>query len=149
MDGEDPIICLAIWTLYKRRVPLTSDELLAVSIASRNKLPSRPRLFASQIVFGAILERFGEAKTTQKSMFGMLSGDVFFERVLASISGVFLEARNLKNQQKPLVFQWFLFIFTKSMFSKQIPKKLDFRSIFGSPNDEKSLKNRLEKYVFF
>ena len=118
-------------------------------MASRNRLASRPRLFASQIVLGAILERFGEAKTTHKSIFGMLFGDVFFERVLASISDVFLEARNLKNHQKPLVFLWFLLIFTKSTFSKQVRKKLDFRSFFGSPNDEKLLKNRLGKYVFF
>ena len=38
MDGVDLIICLAVWTLYKRRFPLTCDDLLASCIASRNRL---------------------------------------------------------------------------------------------------------------
>ena len=48
MDRVDLIICLAIWTLYKRKGPLPCDDLLAVSIASRNRL----RLAS---LFGAIL----------------------------------------------------------------------------------------------
>ena len=40
MDGEDLIICIAIWTLYKRCLPLTSGEVRVISIASRNRLRS-------------------------------------------------------------------------------------------------------------
>ena len=39
-------------------------------------------------------------------------------------------------------------IFTKSAFSKKIPKKLDFSSISGGHNDEKSIKNRVRKRAF-
>ena len=42
--------------------------------------------------------RFGEAKWKAKSIFWRFFFDVFFECVLASIWGGFLEARNLKNQ---------------------------------------------------
>ena len=40
MDGEDLIICVAIWTPNKAWPPLTSADLLAISIASRNRLRS-------------------------------------------------------------------------------------------------------------
>ena len=40
LDLEDLIICVAIWTLYKRCAPLPSGDLLAISIASRNRLRS-------------------------------------------------------------------------------------------------------------
>ena len=62
MDGEDLIICVALWTLYKRRRPLICDDLRAGSIASRNKLSSSTHLFASQAGFGAILGGFGRSK---------------------------------------------------------------------------------------
>ena len=39
-------------------------------------------------------------------------------------------------------------LFTKSAFSKKIPKKLDFGSILGGQNDEKSIKNRVRKHAF-
>ena len=92
-DGEDLIICLAIWTLYKRRPPLRCDYFRAVSIASRNKLR-----FTS--LFGGILMDFGkvlEPKIEAKIDFGRYFCDPFFERVSASIFGRFFEAPNLKN----------------------------------------------------
>ena len=45
--------------------------------------------------------------------------DVFFECVFASILDRFLEARNLKNHEKPLFFLWFLLIFIKSICSEK------------------------------
>ena len=62
MDGEDLIICLAIWTLNKRRRPLTFDDFRAVSIASRNRLRSRLNFFAPWGDFGRFLEAKMEAK---------------------------------------------------------------------------------------
>ena len=84
-----------------------------------------------------------------KSISGMFFSGAFFERVLASILDGFLEPRNLKNQEKPLFFQWFLLIFTKSTFSKKKRKKFDFGSVFGGQNDEKSRKKGVENNVFF
>ena len=40
-------------------------------------------------------------------------------------------------------------ILTKSTFSKKMRKNVDFGVVFGSQNDEKSRKNRLEHHVFF
>ena len=40
-------------------------------------------------------------------------------------------------------------IFAKSTFSIKIRKMLDFGSIFGGPNDENSIENRLQKCVVF
>ena len=45
--------------------------------------------------------------------------------------------------------QCFATIFTKSTFSKNMRKKLDFGSILGGQNDEKSRKNDVEKHAFF
>ena len=36
-DGEDLIICIAIWTLYKLWVPLLCDDLRVRSIAPQNE----------------------------------------------------------------------------------------------------------------
>ena len=38
---------------------------------------------------------------------------------------------------------------TKSTFSKKIEKKLDFGFVFGGQSDEKSIKNDVEKQLFF
>ena len=40
-------------------------------------------------------------------------------------------------------------IFTKSAFSKKVRKTVDFGSIFGGQNGEKSIKNDVGKHVFF
>ena len=74
MDGVDLIICLAIWTLYKPWGPLPCDDLLAVSIASRNRLRSTS-------LFGAIsqdFETFRQAKIEAKIDFSEVFFDVFF-----------------------------------------------------------------------
>ena len=46
---------------------------------------------------GSILGGFGTPKRKPKSIFGTFFFDAFFECVLASILGGFLEARNLEN----------------------------------------------------
>ena len=97
MDGEDLIICVAIWTLYKRCLPLIFDDLLAICIASRNRLRSAS-------LFGAIskdFETFREAKIEAKIDFSEVFFDVFSECDFASILGQFFEARNLKNSNFP------------------------------------------------
>ena len=59
MDGEDLIICVAIWTLYKRRPPLLSDDLRVRCIASRNRLRFASLRGAIFRDFGAIFGGFG------------------------------------------------------------------------------------------
>ena len=98
MDGEDLIICIAIWTLYKLWPPLVSDEFRVISIAPRNELRFTSLLGGIFVVLGSILGGLGEAKWKPKSIFWKSAFDVFLECVLASIWGGFLEARNLKNQ---------------------------------------------------
>ena len=149
MDGVDLIICLAVWTLYKRRFPLTCDDFLASPSASRNKLRSPSLCGAIFRDFGAILKGFGRPKWMPKPIFWRLLFDVFFECVFAWIFGCFLEARNLKNHKKTLVFQWFLLIFRKSQFAKKYRKNVDFGVVFGGQNHEKSRKNGVENHVFF
>ena len=83
MDGEDLIICVAIWTLYKLWVPLTSNELRMnrgmISIASRNKL----RLTS---LFKAIWEAFGGQNKRQnrglRRLFAMFFSNAFWHRFL-------------------------------------------------------------------
>ena len=65
MDGEDLIICVAIWTLYKLWVPLTSDEFRMIPIASRNKLR-----FTS--LLGSIFKDFGSPNGFPNSVFKVL-----------------------------------------------------------------------------
>ena len=57
------------------------------------------RRFFFSIFFdvGSILGGFGRPKRSPKSIFGRPFFDVFFECVLASILGGFLEAPNLEN----------------------------------------------------
>ena len=75
-----------------------------------------PRVFCG---FGSNFGRFWEAKMDAEIDFPGIFFDVFFECVFASILDRFLEARNLKNHEKPLFFLWFLLIFKKSTFSKK------------------------------
>ena len=70
MDGEDLIICVALWTLYKRRPPLTCDDFRTVCIALRNQTRSRLHLFASRVDFGGTWGGFGKSKWRLKSIFG-------------------------------------------------------------------------------
>ena len=62
MDREDLIICVAIWTLYKRRLPLTCVDLLAGSIASRKRLRLTSLCGGILVDFGSFLEPKIEAK---------------------------------------------------------------------------------------
>ena len=89
-DGEDLIICVALWTLYKRRPPLLSDDLRAICIASRNRLRSASLCGAIFRDFGAIFGSFGSYTQTPKSIFGSFFAMFLFECVLASIFCRFL-----------------------------------------------------------
>ena len=62
MDGVDLIICVAIWMPNKARAPLTCDDVLAVCIASRNRLRSAS-------LFGRISEDFRGQHGGQNSIF--------------------------------------------------------------------------------
>ena len=79
MDGVDLIICLAIWTLCKRWLPLSCAELLAISIASRNRLR-----FAS--LLEPIFEDFGGQNGRRNSIFepcfAILFSNAFLHRFL-------------------------------------------------------------------
>ena len=100
MDGVDLIICEAVWKVSNLCSLLPSDDFLAGCIASRNRLrPSLPGAICRD--FGEISGGFGRPKRRPKSIFGRFFFDVFFECVLASILGGFLEARNLKNSNFP------------------------------------------------
>ena len=74
--------------------------------------------------------------------------DVFFEGVLASLFHCFFEGRTLDfiNFSAHAVFYE---AFTKSTFLNKYQKIIDFQSFFGGQNDEKSIKNRVRKDVFF
>ena len=81
-----------------------------------------------------------------KLVLGELFCDVFFDRVLTSILGRFLEA------PKPEIIDFSyrkITNFTKSTFSRKVSKNVDFGVVFGGQNDEKSRKNDVEKHVFF
>ena len=93
--------------------------------------------------------RFWDLNMDATIDFWIIFCDVFFECVLASIFRRFLGTPTLKNQQKPLFFQWFLWIFTKSTFSKHIRKYGDAGFVFGSQNDEKARTNYVEKCFLF
>ena len=69
--------------------------------------------------FGSDFLRFWEAKMEANVDFSEVFFDIFFECVFASILDRFLEARNLKNHEKPLFFLWFLLIFIKSICSEK------------------------------
>ena len=145
MDGEDLIICLAIWTLYKRRRPLLSVDFLAVSIASRNKLRSTSLLEAILRVFEAILGGFRRPKLTPNLVFRRFFGDVFFDIVLASILHGFLEARNLKNHCFP---KGKSMVFIKSTLSRKYRNSESWLR-FRTPKVETSIKQGVENHIFF
>ena len=92
---------------------------------------------------------FWRPKSRSKSILERFFFEVFCERLLASILVGFLEARTLKNHQKPLVFQWFSLIFAKSSFSQNISKNVDLGFIFGSQKEEKSIKMVFKSMSFF
>ena len=71
MDGVDLIICIAIWTLYKRCAPLIRDEFRVSPIASRNKLR-----FTS--LFGSIFKDFGSPNGSQIQFSRLFFSMLFF-----------------------------------------------------------------------
>ena len=131
MDGEDLIICVAIWTLHKRCGPLPCDDFLAVSIASRNRL--RPTSLLEEIlkVFRAILGGFGRPKWTPNVVFRRFFSDAFFDRVWASILHGFLKARNLENH---CFFLKKINDFHKIDVIQKVPKNNESWLRFGMPN---------------
>ena len=94
MDGEDLIICIAIWTLYKRRLPLSSDDLLAVSIASRNELRSAS-------LFGSIFEVLGGQHGRKNRRSGLIFAMLFLNAFLYRFRLDFLRLRTLKIELSP------------------------------------------------
>ena len=90
MDGVDLIICLAFWMVYKRRLPLICDDLLASCIASRNKLR-----FTS--LFEPILEAFRGPNGSQNRLLGSFFSMLFLNAISASIFVRFGEAATSKN----------------------------------------------------
>ena len=146
LDGEDLIICVAIWTLYKRWGPLTSDDLLAGRRASRNRLRSTSLLEGIFMVFGAILGSLRRPKWTPNGVFRRFFSDAFFDRVLASILHGFLKARNLENH---CFSRGKSMIFIKSTLSKKYRKIVNLGFVFGRQNVEKSIKQGVENHIFF
>ena len=119
MDGVDLIICLAIWTLYKPRLPLTFGDFLAVPMASRNKLRSTPLPGGISKDFGGLSGGFGKPNRSPKSIFRRFVFNAFFERVLEWIPGRFWRGRNMKNSDFPKGKQRFL---QNQHFRKSIEK---------------------------
>ena len=133
---------------------LSSTELCGRLRRPQGGNPENPRFFPEGcrvcffvfFDFWLILGGFGRPKRKPKSIFGTFFFGVFFECVLASIFGRFLEARNLKNSN---------FASTGALFSqnrrirKSSEKKIDFGSMFGSQSEENSRKNKSMKYVCF
>ena len=149
MDGEDLIICVALWTLYKRRSPLPCDDLRAVSIASRNKLRSASLCGAIFRDFGAILKGFGRPKWMPKPIFWRLLFDVFFECVFAWIFGCCLEARNLKNHKKTICFSMFFVNFHDIDVCEQISKHVEFGLHFRRAKRRKFNEKWYAEILFF
>ena len=146
MYGVDLIICLAIWTLYKRWFPLVSDEVRAILIASRNRLRSTSLLEGILKVFEAILKGCGRPKCTPNVVFRRLFGDVFFDRVLASILHGYFKVRNLKHHCYSLGKST---IFIKSTSSKKYRKIMNLGFGFGRQNMENSIKQGIENHICF
>ena len=142
MDGEDLIICLAIWTLYKHRPPLTCDGLLAVSIASRNKLRSTSLLEAILRVFEAILGGFRRPKLTPNMVFRRFFGDVFFDSILASIL-------HGSKTEKSLSFHRKINDFHKFDVIGKVSKNSESWLRFRTRNRGKVDKQGIENHAFF
>ena len=133
MDGEDLIICLAVWTLYKRWVPLTCDDLLAISIASRNELRFKTLLGAIRVDFG----RFWEAKPEAKIEFWeVFLRCVFRMRFGVDFGRIFGDSKPEKSI-KTMVFPMVFAIFHKIDVFEKNPKKFRFWNRFGRPKQRK------------
>ena len=125
-DQEDLIICLAIWTLYKRRPPLPCDDFRASSIASRNKL----RLTS---LFGAILVVLGGPNRCPNSIlepfFSMSFSKAFWHRN-------FIDFWKLETR-KIAIFLKENNDFHKISFFDKDPKNIEFSLHFRKPERRK------------
>ena len=126
MDGEDLIICLALWTLYKRRPPLRPDDFRASSIAPRNKL----RLAS---LFGAILVVLGGQNrcpnSILESFFSMSFSKAFWHRNFVDFWK--LETRKIT------IFPKENNDFHKISFFDKDPKNIEFSLHFERPERRK------------
>ena len=93
-DQVDLIICLAIWTLYKHRVPLLSDDFRAIPIASRNELRSAS-------LFGSIVEVLGGQHGRKNRRSGLIFAMLFLNAFLYRFRLDFLRLRTLKIELSP------------------------------------------------
>ena len=119
MDGEDLIICLAIWTLYKRRLPLVCAELRVPCIASRNELRFKTLLGAIRVDFG----RFWEAKPEAKIEFWeVFLRCVFRMRFGVDFGRIFGDSKPEKSI-KTIVFPMVFAIFHKIDVFEKVAKK--------------------------
>ena len=144
-DQEDLIICVALWTLYKRRRPLISDDFRAGCIASRNQTRSRLHLFASRVDFGATWGGFGRSKWRLKSIFGRPFAMPSPSALLNRFFGDFLKSEPWFFCAQPVFCKDFHQI---DVFEKAC-KKTDLGSILGGQSDKKLRKHSVEKYYFF
>ena len=125
-DQEDLIICVALWTLYKRWGPMTFDDLRAVCIASRNKL----RLTS---LFGAILMVLGNPNRCPNSIlepfFSMSFSKAFWHRN-------FIDFWKLETR-KIAIFLKENNDFHKISFFDKDPKNIEFSFHFRRPERRK------------
>ena len=75
--------------------------------------------------------------------------NIFFKCVLASLFHCFFEGRTLDFLDFSAHTQCFMRFLLNRRFWTRIKKSLDFRSLLGGQNDEKSIKNRVRNNVFF
>ena len=144
MDGVDLIICIAIWTLYKRRLPLIFAEARAICIASRNEL--RP---AS--LFGSIFEVLGGQHGRRNPIFELLFS-MFF--LISFLHRFLIEFWRLETK-KIAIFLWKNNDFHKISFFDKDPKNNNFSFHFQSflPFSEAKakkipIKNKSKIYCF-
>ena len=139
MDGEDLIICVAIWTLYKRRGPLTCDDLRALSIASQHELRLRPNVFRFFVDFGAPALPKWSQNRAQNPIFGYFFAILFSTTLLDRFFIDFSRTRPLKSSISLRKNNDFHYI---DVFAK-VQKRFDFDPISRGQNHEKSIKTRV------
>ena len=145
MDGVDLIICVAIWTLYKRRGPLTCDDLRASPIASQNRLRSRPNIFRFFADFGAPALPKWSQNRAQNQIFGYLFAILFSTTLLDRFFIDFSRARPLKSSILLRKNNDFHYI---DVFAK-VQKKVRFWLHFERSKPWKIDKNACLKIIIF
>ena len=132
MDREDLIICVAIWMPDKARVPLICDDFRVSSIASRNKLRLTSLLRPILEVLGG---QHGPKNQISEAFISMFFLTSFLHRILMDF-------------WRPQIKKTLIFLKKNNDICKinvfdKSTKNLDFESIFGGQNHEKSMKNRV------